>query len=244
MLGLAIAAVLYATFDGVPEPTDGERVGPAVTVVDGYVAAFVLDAGDGTVVLIDAGQDPDAAPIVRALARMDRRPEDVTAILLTHGHEDHRGGVARFPRARIYAHEDEIPLLAGEVAADGPIPRLSGRADPLRVTHPVRDGEVIALGELEAQAFHLPGHTRGSVAWWIGGTLFLGDSATSLDTGELAPSPWVFSDDTARNRASLAALPDRLAAAGREVRLSVFSHAAPVRGMEPLRELADACRSR
>ena len=241
--GAAIAGVLWATFDGVPSPTDGERAGVATTVVDGYVAAFVVDAGGGRVVLVDAGQDVAASPIIQALERMGRSPEDVVAILITHGHEDHRAGVGAFPNARIYAHEDEVPLLMGEVSADGPIPQLSGKADPLPVSDPLRDEEVVTIGDLRVQAFHLPGHTRGSVAWLVSDTLFLGDSATSLETGELAPSPWVFSDDTAENRASLAELPARLDAAGAEPRWLVFSHSAPVRGMEPLRELAEACRS-
>jgi len=241
--GTYIGAGIHSAFDGVEPPVDGARVGPAVTVVDGYVAAFVIEAGDGDVVLVDAGKDPEARRIRDALAGLGHEPSDVSAILLTHGHEDHRGGVAEFPEARIHAHVDELPLLAGEVRSEGPVPWWSGHAEPLEVTDPVRDGDDIRIGDLSIRAFHLPGHTAGSVAWLVEDTLFLGDSATSVETGGMEPSPWVFTGDPEDNRASLAELPERLDRAGADVETIVFSHAAPLDGMEPLRDLADRLRA-
>lgn len=238
LFGAALGTVLYATFEDVEDPVDGARVGPATTVVDGYVACFVLEAGDRTVVLIDACEDLEATALRETLARMGYAPGDVSAVLLTHGHGDHRGGLVHFPEARVFAHEDELPLLRGETRAEGPIPWLSGHAAPLEVTDPVRDGESFEIGELHVKVFHVPGHTPGSVAWLVGETLFLGDSATSVETGALEPSPWVFTGDTEQNRRSLRALAAELETANAEVERLVFSHAAPLRGLEPLRDFA------
>ena len=232
-LGAAFGGVMYVTFRDVVPPVDGLRVGPARVVVDGYVSALVVDVGDG-VVLIDAGEDPAARAILAALAEEGRGPGDVRAILLTHGHRDHRGGVGAFPGAEVYAHAAELPWLRGERAYGGPIPRLSGHHAPLAVDHAVTDGEVVELGARRFRAFHVPGHTAGSVAWLVGGVLVLGDAAHAETGGALAPSPWVFSDDVAADRASLEGLPARLEAAGARVDWLVFSHSAPLRGMGSL----------
>jgi glyoxylase-like metal-dependent hydrolase (beta-lactamase superfamily II) len=249
-VGLAVTAVvgaffafvgiaLYVALDELAPLVDGQAVGPAITVVDGYVATFVLDAGDGQVVLIDAGPDESAAPILAALERSGHDADDVVAVLLTHGHEDHRGGIARFSRARIYAHADELRLLRGEARARGLVPWLSGRAEPLEPDVLVEDGQALRMGSLDIRAFHVPGHTPGNLAWVVNDTLFLGDSAASNEAGEVQASPWIFNDDTPRSETSLASLVERLDAAGVRVDRTVFSHSAPLEGDRALREWVD-----
>ncbi len=228
VFALGVGVAVWHAFDGIGPLEDGRVVGPATTVVDGYTASFILDAGGGSIVLIDAGQDETAKPILDALARAGHDESDVVAILLTHGHSDHRAGVGRFPNARVYAHEDELPLLRGEVRARGLVPWFSGRAEPLEPTDIVRDGDTMTIGTLSIRVFHVPGHTAGSVAWLVNDTLFMGDAAGSTEDGELEPSPWVFTDDRDMDEASLMALPDRLERAGAHPTLLVFSHSAPL----------------
>lgn len=242
--GLALGIVLYRTFDGIAPLVDGARIGPATTVVDGYVASFLLEAGDGQVVLIDAGQEEDAAPILAALRRAGHDADDVTAVLLTHGHSDHRGGLGRFPNAALYAHEDELPLLRGEVSARGPVTQLSGRQAPLRIQHPVRDGQELTLGALHVRALHVPGHTAGSLAWLVDDVLFMGDNGHSMQNGDIEPAPWIFTDDTSQNRDSLAALAERVDALSVPVETLVFSHSAPLSGTAPLTAFAARHRAR
>jgi glyoxylase-like metal-dependent hydrolase (beta-lactamase superfamily II) len=227
---LFVGVALWSALGGLAPIADGAEVGPAITVADGYVSSFVLDAGEGGVVLIDAGQEESAAPILAALERIGRDADDVVAVLLTHGHEDHRGGIARFPRARIYAHADELPLLRGETRARGLLPWMSGRAEPLEVDELVEDGEEIAIGTLTIRAFHVPGHTSGNLVFVVGDTLFLADSAASTEAGELQPSPWIFNDDTDASERSLVALLARLDARDLHVARIAFSHSGPVDG--------------
>ncbi|WP_305823160.1 hydroxyacylglutathione hydrolase [Massilia brevitalea] len=112
--------------------------------------------------VVDPG---DAAPILAALAEHGLA---LTAILLTHHHADHIGGVpallARFP----------VPVYG---------PRNDGIAE---VTHPLAEGDRVALPELglELVVFDVPGHTLGHIAYvrstpglhWLfcGDTLFAG----------------------------------------------------------------------
>lgn len=234
----AFGVLMWSTFDGVRAMEDGARLGPAVRVVDGYVSCFVLEDGEGGVVLIDTCNDPEAGALEAVLGGLGHAPEDVRAILLTHGHSDHRQAIDRFPNARVLAHADELPLLRGEVAARGPLPQLSGRQAPIEVDDVLEDGDRRSFGALDVTVFHLRGHTDGSVAYLVGDTLFLGDNAHAMEDGTLEPAPWVFSDDTATNRASLRALSERLEREGVAVARMVFSHSGPLSSVQPLHEWA------
>jgi glyoxylase-like metal-dependent hydrolase (beta-lactamase superfamily II) len=72
---------------------------------------FVL-LRDGTeLTLIDAGYPGDIAKVEAAIATLGRRPEDVRAVLITHAHVDHIGGVNHFADTYgvpVYAHPTEV----------------------------------------------------------------------------------------------------------------------------------------
>lgn len=204
--------------------TDRERFGPVMRVVDGYVSCFLVDDGEGGLFLVDTCGTGSAQPVLDALAEIGREPAEVAAILFTHGHADHTAGAHRFERAVVHAHRSERSLLLGEVAARGPLPRLSGRGDRIEVDVPLEDGARFALGQRAVEVFHLPGHTDGSVAYRIDDMLLLGDNGHGLVDGRMVPAPWIFSDDTARNRSSLRALAKRLARERTTLRHLVFSH--------------------
>ncbi|NIS37493.1 MAG: MBL fold metallo-hydrolase, partial [Actinobacteria bacterium] len=74
------------------EAAGGDRVGVGITVDDGYVTCHLVEVGDGKVALVDACVSEDGSAIISELEEAGHAPEDVVAILLTHGHADHRGG--------------------------------------------------------------------------------------------------------------------------------------------------------
>ncbi len=86
----------------------------------------------------------------------------------------------------------------------------------------------MTIGQRSIRAFHLPGHTDGSVAYLIDETLLLGDNGRALEDGRIVAAPWIFSDDTARNHASLRALARRLKHERLTPRQLVFSHSGPL----------------
>ena len=231
---LAVPAGLLAwTVAGNPEMQDGQVLPDAVLIQDGYVASFLLDLGGSRVALVDAGNDPDGAAILAALERRKLPPEAVTAILITHGHPDHVAACAKFPGATVYAGAPELPAMRGEVAYQGPLPRLFGSAPaPCADVQPVEDGQQIPLGGKSATAFLVPGHSRGSVAWLYSGVLYLGDSADATKEGEMVGAKWLFSDDTALNAASLKQLSERLH--GQPIHTLAFSHTGTLPGGDAL----------
>jgi glyoxylase-like metal-dependent hydrolase (beta-lactamase superfamily II) len=222
------AAVLGSAFLGNTPLEDGRTFadGRVVTVVDAYVACFLVDTGDGYV-LVDACADAEAEAVKGALEARGATLEEVRAVVLTHSHGDHVGGLGALSGATVVGLAPAGPLLAGEAAHEGPIPSLAGAVDSgARLGRAVADGEVLEWGEVEVQVFAVPGHTADSLAVRVGDALLLGDNAAVKRGGELVGATWIFSDDTEENARSLAALEARVADLG--IRWLVPAHTGPV----------------
>lgn len=149
---------------------------------DNYIWAI---HDDRHVVVVDPG---DAVPVMHWLAQ---RELQLTAILLTHHHGDHIGGVATL----VNAHAD-LPIIGH--AAD------AHRLPPL--TSAVRDGDRVTVPGLDL-AFDVlatPGHTVGHICYVGAGLLFCGDTLFSAGCGRMFEgTPLQFQSSLAR----LAALP-------------------------------------
>lgn len=180
------------------------------------VFLYAARAGDH-VLLVDAGADPLGRPIDALLTVLRARREDVSAVLVTHGHSDHRAGAALFPRAELLAGAGDVDLVAGRAAPEDlgrRILRAALPVPPAAVTRPLLGEADVALApSLTVHAVPMPGHTPGSYAFWIDGALFVGDAA-DLDGGRLAPPPaWIDRHPEATRRSVvglLAALQGRL----------------------------------
>jgi len=126
---------------------------------DNYIWRFSDEAGDW--LLVDPG---DADPVLAAAG--DARPP--RAILLTHHHDDHVGGVPalreRWPGVAVYGPAD---------------PRIGG------VDHRVGDGDRVEIGRWRFEVLSTPGHTVSHIAFHGHGLLFCGDTLFSLGCGRL-----------------------------------------------------------
>lgn len=111
--------------------------------------------------------DPGEAEPVLARLQADRLA--LSAILVTHHHADHTGGIQEL-RSRW-----DVPVFGP--AADN----IAG------VTAPLADDEtfdVPGIG-LSLQALATPGHTRGQAAYYAEGMVFTGDTLFSAGCGRL-----------------------------------------------------------
>lgn len=102
--------------------------------------------GDSGLTLIDAGKTDHSDLLVAGLARLQKSPEDVRELLVTHGHRDHVGGSIVLDRARKAIHPNDLPLISEEVR--------SGFTTSLPSAGSVGDFDCMLLGQ----------HTTGSVA--------------------------------------------------------------------------------
>lgn len=127
-------------------------------IEDGFVRFFLL-VGEEKAALIDSGVNcPNASDIAKKLT-------DKPLILLnTHGDGDHTSGTEGF--TNIYIH----PLDFIECDVKGRYPNTS--------MIPLKDGDIIDLGNRPLKVIHIPGHTKGSVAFldMVKRTLYAGDS--------------------------------------------------------------------
>ncbi len=149
---------------------------------DNYIWLPGRPAGD-TVAIVDPG---DADPVMEFLDETRLRPE---AILITHHHGDHTGGI------RELLSRYTLPVFGPQGES------IAG------VTHRVGDGETVTLPEssLTFQVLETPGHTRGHVCYTGHGVLFCGDTLFTAGCGRLFEGT---AEQMYRSLSRLAELPD------------------------------------
>ena len=119
----------------------------------------------------------------RLLARIEERGLSVDWILETHAHADHLTAAPHL-KARTGAK-----VVIGERICD--VQKIFKKVfdaddvseDGREFDRLVRDGERLALGSLEVEVMHLPGHTPADVAYRIGDAVFVGDTIFMPDYG-------------------------------------------------------------
>lgn len=146
-------------------------------------AYLLTDPETGRGVVIDPGMNPGAL-----LKRIEAL--QIEAILLTHAHFDHIGGVEAVRKSKgcpVYLHDEEADWLTD--------PKKNGSArwpdlgEPI-VTEPAEyaldEGMTLKLldGKLQLRVFHTPGHSPGSVSFLYDNKhLFGGDVLFKLSVG-------------------------------------------------------------
>lgn len=139
------------------------KITPIPALNDNYIWLIHGQDDPSRVAIVDPGE---AKP---ALEHVRREQLQVGAILITHRHPDHTGGV---------------PVLRETL--DVPVYGPSKEAGDV-VTHPLEDGarlELETLG-LAFDVLHIPGHTLGHIAFHGHGALFPGDTLFSAGCGRL-----------------------------------------------------------
>jgi len=136
------------------------EIHPIRAFKDNYI--WLLRSGANAAV-VDPG---DAQPVLDYVAR---NGVNLVAILATHHHPDHVGGIADLLAAR------RVPVY-GPRSESIPV-----------VTHPLSECDRVSVAELGVtfSVLEVPGHTRGHIAYYGADSLFCGDTLFACGCGRL-----------------------------------------------------------
>lgn len=161
-------------------------VGPVMT------NCYLLgDESTRTAAFIDPGDAGDT------LARHALQDDwQIAAVLLTHGHFDHIGGVEALLDSLAKAGQPDVPVYIHR--ADFPeAPASFGRGislEGIENVHFYSEGDTVQVGSLTVTVLTTPGHTAGGVTLRCGDALFTGDT---LFAGSCGRTDFPTSDENA-----------------------------------------------
>jgi hydroxyacylglutathione hydrolase len=139
------------------------EVSPIPAFDDNYIW-LLRDSGGSSAAVVDPG---DEDPVLSVL---EAQGLDLAAILVTHHHYDHIGGVqalrAAFPGARVFGPRDRRIGAVTDIVAEGDLIRVPGLAERFQV-------------------LEVPGHTSTHVAYLGAGALFCGDTLFAAGCGRV-----------------------------------------------------------
>jgi glyoxylase-like metal-dependent hydrolase (beta-lactamase superfamily II) len=152
---------------------------------------FLLADGDASV-MIDTGLVGETILVRRLIRKLGLTPQSIKAILLTHGHLDHAGNLARLKAwtgAKVFAHAEESRHVAGTYPYTG-VARWCGWLEAagrflFRYRAAAIDDFLTDRQELPfwggLRVVHLPGHTAGHCGFFSEqhNLLFSGDLMAS-----------------------------------------------------------------
>jgi hydroxyacylglutathione hydrolase len=125
--------------------------------------SIIGDPATREALVVDPGDE-----VTRILDLIGRHRLIVKAIVSTHAHIDHVGGLSKlhqYTGAPVLMHRDDLPLYqAMDMQASflGVMPPELTDVDQL-----LKEGDVLRWGGLEAIVLHTPGHTPGSVSLFL-----------------------------------------------------------------------------
>jgi hydroxyacylglutathione hydrolase len=168
---------------------DGLVVYQFVLDVEEVNSHLCADPESGRAILVDVGEfTAQMTDVLRAGGFK------VPAILLTHTHYDHIGGLddaAAALDAEIFVHHSGLGAVKGYEAKA------------------VRDTDVLSVGGFEIEVFTTKGHTQDSCCYRIGEALFTGDTLFNGSVGGTG-SRDLFRQETDNIRKKIFKLPDHV----------------------------------
>ncbi|MCY4382119.1 MAG: MBL fold metallo-hydrolase [Nitrospinae bacterium] len=154
---------------------------PAGERIPRFVTSYIL-AGD-TLTLIDTGVASTAPDIFTYVESIGRKPEEISRVLLTHSHFDHIGGnglIAEKSGPEFLGPESERRMIEDLDYQHSvrPVGRMRDAVSgPVKLAGFIAGGDEISPGGVDVRVVHTPGHSAGSLSFFIpdDGALISGD---------------------------------------------------------------------
>ncbi len=142
---------------------------------------LVINPEEKKAVVIDPGGDAD---YILRIAK--ESGATVSAILLTHCHFDHIGGVCELVRLTdvpVYTHTETARLI--NTKANLAEMMFGLEALPITVNKTFTDGEILDIQGFPFQVIHTPGHSADSCCFLLENALFTGDTLFFRSVGRV-----------------------------------------------------------
>lgn len=136
----------------------------AIRAFDDNYIWLITNQGSPECAVVDPG---DEEPVI---AELERHGLQLSAILITHKHYDHTGGIAglkaRWPNATVYGPAEE-PIKG--------------------IERELKEGDRVDLPAMSVslRVMDVPGHTEGHIAYYGHGSLFCGDTLFAAGCGRV-----------------------------------------------------------
>lgn len=133
----------------------------------------------GEAAVVDPGAEGE-----RILSRLERLGLKCRYIILTHGHADHIGALARVREAtgaQVLIHERDAGMLTSPARNMSMFVGQALRLEP--ADRLLNDGDEIQVGNLTLKVLHTPGHTPGGICLHLDDALITGDTLFAGSVG-------------------------------------------------------------
>ena len=181
------------TFQPVMPDVNGVRFQPTEVfknvyfIGDSWICCMLYVTDDGIILWDSLETTDDMINILEPdMKKLGLDPADIKVVFVSHGHGDHFGGAKYLQDtygAKVYLHEDDLETMANG-RPGGPTPPA---VDEFYKTYTQPDGSVtldeVTLGDVTFTFMHTPGHTPGSVSFFVPVTAFDGTQHTLTGWG-------------------------------------------------------------
>lgn len=133
---------------------------------------YILYGEDKNAFIVDPGGSSDLI-----IETIEKNKLNLKFILITHGHVDHVGAVARLKeKYNVHVYMSEIDKDFLESPEKMRSSSFGLETTPASVEHTVKEGDEIPFGKYFIKVIETPGHTLGSVCYLYNNVLFSGDT--------------------------------------------------------------------
>lgn len=143
-------------------------------LMSGYYIASANCYGilsDDAAVVVDCGKYDE-----KIAKFLNDNKDKARLILLTHAHFDHIGGADKL------RENTGAPIAIGKTESHNMCDpeynfssRLRNKVKPFSPDYVIEDEQTVTVGDLKIKAYEMPGHTKGSMIYFVENNLFSGD---------------------------------------------------------------------
>jgi len=129
------------------------------------VGAFIIDTGDGLVMLDTGINNDDVANMTKDMKKLGLDPSKIKLILISHEHFDHYGGVQYLKKNICPDAKVAMSLIGWNFLQTVPLEAGYINPRPQKVDIYLTDGMKIKMGNTTFQIVATPGHSAGCVSF-------------------------------------------------------------------------------